>query len=643
MQKNFTLFLTLVFTLINVLAQDHSEELNYFYEKYPNENIVITNHLEEIDISKSKDGLQVTIKYNEEKLYLQDNANLYSEEKISGSSFHQVSEVKASSLIFNGKNYKEQKISQFNEKDKLDNAIFHDDVKEISFYYPNLNKGSKSTLSYTTNITDPRFLTSFFFQEYHPINEVTYRMTVDKDINIGFKEFNTSNFKIEYTVEEKKNKKIYTWKSTFVPKTEHESNAPSFFHSIPHITPYIESYSENGKTIPILGSTKKLYDWYYSLTKDFYEKNDTIPEIKNLVDSLITGKDSDEEKLKTIYYWVQENIKYVAFESGLGGFVPRPASMVYNKRFGDCKDNSSLLKEMLEYAGLNTYLTWVGTRRLPYSYSQISTPVVDNHMINTCIIDTNFYYLDATGKYATIDMIASFIQDKEVLIGIDVDSFIVKKLPITPAEKNFFKDSVYLELNNLDLIGKGKYSVDGYPKIKIFNYAETLKDDNLKKFYTANLIKGNNKFIIDSFVESNKFDYDNPFKLSYDFSVSNYATLTNNHLYINLNLHKDIIPEKIKKDRIHPVEQDYCYLKTFYYKLKIPDQYEVEYLPENVTIDNENFAFNLSYKIEEDYIVYETTFQEKNLIIENNMFSDWNKFIQKIQSASKEVIVLKLK
>lgn len=32
-------------------------------------------------------------------------------------------------------------------------------------------------------------------------------MTVDKDINIGFKEFNTSNFKIEYTVEEKRIKK----------------------------------------------------------------------------------------------------------------------------------------------------------------------------------------------------------------------------------------------------------------------------------------------------------------------------------------------------------------------------------------------------------------------------------------------------
>ncbi|MCW8939433.1 MAG: DUF3857 domain-containing protein, partial [Flavobacteriales bacterium] len=203
MKKHYTLLLTLVFSLITIIAQDHSEELNFFHEKYPNENLVIISHVEEIDISKSKNGLQITIKFNEEKLYLQDNANLFSEEKISGSSFHKLSEIKASSLIFNGKNYKEQKINNFNEKDKLDNAIFHDDVKEISFYYPNLNKGSKSNLSYTTSITDPRFLTSFFFQEYYPINEVTYKMTVDKDINIGFKEFNTDNFKIEHTVEEK--------------------------------------------------------------------------------------------------------------------------------------------------------------------------------------------------------------------------------------------------------------------------------------------------------------------------------------------------------------------------------------------------------------------------------------------------------
>ncbi|MCW8897984.1 MAG: DUF3857 and transglutaminase domain-containing protein [Flavobacteriales bacterium] len=643
MKKHYTLLLTLVFSLITIIAQDHSEELNFFHEKYPNENLVIISHVEEIDISKSKNGLQITIKFNEEKLYLQDNANLFSEEKISGSSFHKLSEIKASSLIFNGKNYKEQKINNFNEKDKLDNAIFHDDVKEISFYYPNLNKGSKSNLSYTTSITDPRFLTSFFFQEYYPINEVTYKMTVDKDINIGFKEFNTDNFKIEHTVEEKKNKKIYTWKSTHVPKTESESNAPSFFHSIPHITPYIESYSENGQTIPILGSTKKLYDWYYSLTKDFYEKNDTIPEIKSLIDSLIADINSDEEKLKVIYYWVQENIKYVAFESGLGGFIPRSASSVYNKRFGDCKDNSSILKEMLEYAGLNTYLTWVGTRRLPYSYSQISTPVVDNHMINTCIIDSNFYYLDATGKYATIDMIASFIQDKEVLIGIDVDSFIVKKLPITNAERNYFNDTVALELNNLDLVGNGKYTVNGYPKIKIFNHLETLKDDNIKKFYTINLTKGNNKFIINSFVETNKFDYDKPFELSYDFSVASYATLTDNHLYINLNLHKDFIPKTIKKDRTHAIEQDYCYKKSYYYKLKIPEQYEVEYIPENVHVNTKDFSFNLTYKVEGEYIIYESSFKEESLLIEKNQFLKWNKFIQQVQSASKEVVVLKHK
>ena len=49
---------------------------------------------------------------------------------------------------------------------------------------------------------------------------------------------------------------------------------------------------------------------------------------------------------------LQNNINYVAFEDGLGGFIPRGAASVCDKRYGDCKDKSLLLVTLLRDEGL---------------------------------------------------------------------------------------------------------------------------------------------------------------------------------------------------------------------------------------------------------------------------------------------------
>ena len=58
---------------------------------------------------------------------------------------------------------------------------------------------------------------------------------------------------------------------------------------------------------------------------------------------MIDDKETELEKVKAIYYWAQKNVKYVAFEYALGGFVPRDANDIYSKKYGDCKDNSSIM------------------------------------------------------------------------------------------------------------------------------------------------------------------------------------------------------------------------------------------------------------------------------------------------------------
>jgi transglutaminase-like putative cysteine protease len=149
---------------------------------------------------------------------------------------------------------------------------------------------------------------------------------------------------------------------------------------LPHIIPIITSYKIKDKEAKLLNDVSGLYNWYYSMVKDINQQP-TDKALVTLVDEITKDNKTDLEKVRSIYYWTQQNIKYIAFEYALGGFIPREANDVFNKKYGDCKDNSSILYEMLKVAGLKGHLTWIGTREIPYSYTDVPTPIVDNHMI----------------------------------------------------------------------------------------------------------------------------------------------------------------------------------------------------------------------------------------------------------------------
>jgi transglutaminase-like putative cysteine protease len=52
---------------------------------------------------------------------------------------------------------------------------------------------------------------------------------------------------------------------------------------------------------------------------------------------------------------VQHDIRYVAIELGIGAQQPHPASDVFTKRYGDCKDKATLLSSILKEIGVDSY------------------------------------------------------------------------------------------------------------------------------------------------------------------------------------------------------------------------------------------------------------------------------------------------
>lgn len=606
---------------------------------YPGEHAVIVSDNEQVTVELVKNEIKITQERYTETLYLDNLAGLYTEHSVDYSDFDQLKSIEAATLTPKKDKYSEIKIKDFSYEDKISQSVFFDGGKSVSFLYPKLEPGNKTYVKYTKEINEPRFLPSFYFQRGIPVKTSEFRITAHNDIDIGWKLFHTTDSSIQFSkIAEKNNRTTYVWTMSEVKKLEREPNAPDARYYSPHIITWIKSYKSEGKTQTLLSDTKNLYQWYYSLIKE--SNKEESPELRAIADSLKAQSKTELENVKNIYYWVQDNIRYIAFEDGMGGFIPRSAKSVCEKRYGDCKDMASIIYKMLEYSGIKGHMTWIGSRDIPYNYSEISTPSVDNHMICSYIQGDQYYFLDATGQYTPFGTPTEFIQGKEALISIDENTFQIKKVPVMTHEKNQIIDSCWISLENGKIQGKGICRSSGYDKISL-TYSLVKHVNDQEKVLRSYCEKGSNKFLIDSYKIHHLNDKDQNLILDYQFNIDNYAKQAGNELYINMNMNKYNQNYTIKKDRVYPLDFEYLNKNTGTVILTIPQGYKVNYLPENVSVSQPEFGFSITYKKTGNTIEMTRTSYSNLLMLDNSQFENWNAMIKELNKAYAEVVVLK--
>lgn len=636
---NIILFVTAAFLCGPAFSQ-LAPEVELYGKKYVNAYKVRLNQEMNLDISIKSGELEIDQSHLEEDLYLNDAAVGSSRKSLNFSSFFEMGDIKASSLLFEKNKYKEYNVENYTVKDELNNS-FHDDTKSVNFIYPGLQKGAKSKLEYSEKIKNPRFLMPFYFGDFFPVVNNIFTVTVDKDVSLKFLQFNTEDLDLEFSEVEKRGKKIYTWKAANVEQYENEAGSPTFKKVIPHVVPVISSYTHKGNTVKVLDDVNDLYSWYNSLVKDLNNAEDD-EELVSLVKEITAGKETELEKVRAIYYWTQKNIKYIAFEYALGGFIPREANEVFQKKYGDCKDNSSILHKMLSIAGLEGQLTWIGTREIPYTYTQLPTPLVDNHMILAYKNGGKTYYLDATGRFIPLEYPSSFIQGKEALISNGDDGFTIEIVPIMPAESSAVIEHTHLKIDGNDIKGRSQARATGYNKIELFRNLEEISNPaKLEEFYNALFEKGSNRFLISSFEEKNKYEYDLDYELNYDFEVKGYANQIGDEIYLNLNLNRELSRYRTLKDRENEIEYEYQNTFSYTTELVLPQGYEVDYLPANEEFDNGLINSAISYSQEGNKVIYRHDVQFNFLILDLQEQKQVNELIDKAEKAYKEVIILK--
>ena len=394
--------------------------------------------------------------------------------------------------------------------------------------------------------------------------------------------------------------------------------------------------------MPVFNSLNELYKW----DANFLTNINATPDenLKKITDSLCVNKKTDKDKAQAIYMWVQNHIKYVAFENGLEGFVPRQAADVCSKRYGDCKDMASILTAMLKLSGLDASFTWIGTRSIPYSYKEVPLPVTDNHMISAVKIDKSWIFLDATDPNCIFGMPTSGIQNKEALISVSPEKYELAKVPVMAADKSVITDSTYLMVSNNTLLGNCSVDYTGYFGNDLYDNLLYNKGDDERIYARKRMAKGSNKFIMKDYKISLKDPVNKVGNISSNFEIPDYAKSIADEIYINLNLEKLIDNAVIDTaKRKVAVENDYLYTISQVHMLTIPEGYETEYVPANVSITNDVLDFSINYKKSAGKISATQKLVIKKLYVEPSDFDTWNNACRAISLAYKEQVVLKKK
>lgn len=620
----------------------HAQTAEEILKQFPGENAVITNLSRETRIFLKNNEPVAETREETEILILDEKANgIYSKYKIFHGSFNELKEMDAYTKVPDGKSYKKIKVVNVKTQSARSSSVFYDDTKETAFDFPSLVQGASGVVSYTEFLKDAHMLTPFYFTSYLPVIKSKFTIIFPQGMQLNYIVKNDDGKAVQFKQDKKGRQVVYEFTATNQKYKDRFGNAPSRSYYEPHVIYHIASYkNEDGQQVNFLGNVDDLYKWNAGFLKDINTQPSAV--VKHLADSLTTGLKTEKDKAKAIYKWVQENVRYVAFEDGLGGFIPRQAVDVCNKRYGDCKDMASLLTALLQTAGLKGYFTWIGTRDIPYDYTDVPLPITDNHMISTVNIGDEWIFLDGTDPNCIFGAPSKGIQGKQALVALSSENYKLIRVPEIPVAKNYVVDSTTISITDKGIKGASSVYYNGYFGADAFNQLLFLDSKETKDYVKSSLLKGSNKFILNDY-SVNKLDRaDKVMNIRTSFEVPDYSKKVGDEMYINMHLdrlHNTTAIDTAK--RKVAVDNDFRYKVKNLTILEVPAGYTLEYLPDNHAFKNELYGFTINYKQQEGKVVSSFEFVSDCMMLQPGDFSKWNEVVKELTLQTKKQLVLK--
>ena len=136
-----------------------------------------------------------------------------------------------------------------------------------------------------------------------------------------------------------KGRRVYTWATQDVKKIDPEPLAPDSVYGESIIIASRLTWGDVGK-------------WYAGLAKGRYALDS---QIDRRTQEVLAGARTRDDTLSRIYRWVAQDFRYVSLSLGIGGYQPHMPSMVFENKYGDCKDKATFFVAVVRKLGYSAY------------------------------------------------------------------------------------------------------------------------------------------------------------------------------------------------------------------------------------------------------------------------------------------------
>jgi transglutaminase-like putative cysteine protease len=246
---------------------------------------------------------------------------------------------------------------------------------------------------------------------------------------------------------------------------------------------------------------------------------EVTPAIATFAKELTAKATDDRTKVRILYNWVSQNIRYVAVYVAEGGFVPHPAQSTLDNRYGDCKDHVTLLEALLSAVGIESTTALVNSGdalRIP----KVATSTPFNHAIT--YIPKLDLYLDSTSRFSPMGTLPFSDTGKPTLLTA---TGTIGKTPMTSWKRDYLKLAIKMRLNKDGSVrGESTWTARGIEEVssraRQFGYKNRDKQEIVNEFLEQSQETGTGEFL-----NNDPSDFDTPWQIGSTFQLDSVVNM----------------------------------------------------------------------------------------------------------------------
>ncbi|NKF51453.1 DUF3857 domain-containing protein [Shewanella sp. WXL01] len=165
--------------------------------------------------------------------------------------------------------------------------------------------------------------------------------------------------------------------------------------------------------------------------------------IASTAEKLTAPYSKTQDKVMALIDFVQQDIRYLGIEMGVNSHLPASPADTLTRRYGDCKDKSLLLVELLKQINVKASPVLVNTTIGPKLDTYLPAANLFDHAIVNIQVNGVDYWVDATRQNQGKDLTSLYLPDYGHVLVADEHTQALTKLPAAPERQRIVFKEVY--------------------------------------------------------------------------------------------------------------------------------------------------------------------------------------------------------